>query len=448
MSDSAYTLLIDHIPGETRWAVLRDDILTNLHIDRAGTTQARANVQIGDIYKGRVVNIVASLQAAFVDIGGDQNAFLPVSATFADDISKAFHQGEQILVQVRQTPQGDKGAVLTCKIDLNADDCVLTPNRPGINVSRKFKDTDKRSAFKALLTDHLPDDCGLIVRTSAENQEPDAILHQAQSLISQWASIESSQDKAPSLLLAAQGFLESQWDRYKHLCFDRIIVEGLSAYQEMQRLTEQTEFHNDARLLFEAEGVESQIEEAAHKTVALPGGGNIVIEPTTALIAVDVNMAERTDNRNLDENHLRTNLAALDVLADQMVLRNLSGQILIDFISLKNKNHKHKLEQAVHQKLKDKRTTFHGLTKLGLGEVSRKRKGTDLPSLLNAPENTFYALLRQLSKGTTHRRVSLGSHLYAIWMAHPPTWLSDRLGFDLKPIEDKTLKPLAYRLEE
>ncbi len=134
MSDGPYTHLIDHIPGETRWAVLCDDRLIHLHIDRANTQQARAQMRIGDIYKGRIVNIVSSLQAAFVDIGDAQNAFLPVTATYGDDISTTFHQGESVLVQVRQLPKGDKGAVLTCKIDLNSDDCVLTPARPGINV--------------------------------------------------------------------------------------------------------------------------------------------------------------------------------------------------------------------------------------------------------------------------------------------------------------------------
>lgn len=441
------TLFIDHIPGETRIAALKDDRLIRLFIDRIDRPFAPQGLRAGDIVKGRVVNVVPSLQAAFIDIGDSQNGFLPVIATYQDDISRAVHEGQALLVQVKQTASAKKGAVLSCKIDLTSNDCVLTPQRPGINVSRKFKDADKRAIFKQALNGLLPADCGLIVRTSAEAQEPGHIVAQATALNERWQTLTQQAAPAPVLLERQSSFWEEVWAQLDTTNLTEVMVEGLVAYQDV------TPFYQDAHLydgklpLFDAEGITAQIDEALHTHVPFASGAHLVIEETEALVAVDINTAQHAHGRDLETTHLALNIQALTALNEQINLRNLSGQILIDFIALKDKANRSKLEQSAKTILNDQRTTFHGLTRLGLGEVSRTRQGQPLSTLCTDLSARYNDLLRQLSKGGLITRVRMGSELIQRWQDAPPVWLEDRIGY-LPPLkEDRTLPSQGYSLE-
>ncbi|NVK20392.1 MAG: ribonuclease E/G [Methylocystaceae bacterium] len=447
MSPLYDTLCIDHTPFETRAALLKDGKLICLYNERVGQTSTSAPVHIGDIFKGRIVNIVPSLQACFVDIGQGQNGFLPVNATAHDDI-KSFHQGETILVQVKQPAKGDKGAVLSCKIELNGANTVLTPHRPGINISRKFQDADRRELFKATLCDLLPDDCGLVVRTHAENLPPETLAAEAQKLHQDWCSLTQTNDTTLGPVYQAEGFLTHLWNSLSTKDLQNIYVEGLEAAQNLQKLTNKAILHKGSTSLFEEHEIESQIEAALSPISPLPSGGHLVIEETQALIAIDINMAERTDNRSLDENWLRTNLDALEVMKEQIILRNLSGQILIDFINMKSKSDKNKLEDAARSLFKGTDCHFHGLTRLGLGEFSRPRLATSLSEQYRGPDASYAKLLRQLSHGGLHKTIPMGAALYNFWQDHPPHWLKDRLGFMPQAQLDKTLAPKAFSHEE
>jgi len=449
MSQGPYTLLIDHIPGETRAALMQDDKLVELQIDRRGFS-AQFEATEGNIYLGRVINVVPSLQAAFVDIGIGENGFLPVNATYEEDISKAVHVGQSILVQIRKIGQGDKGPLLSCKIDLAADHCVLTPGRTGINVSRKITDQTSREQIKSVLEVIVPKDCGLVTRTSAQTVPTEQLKTDVQKLVQTWHALQNNSATAPALLKDSTPFLERVWHEYRPLPLAAIKVDGIEAVQLLQSLGADV---TPQGTLFHSESIEDQIEEAVQICVPLPDGGNIHIERTSALIAVDVNTGDRIDSRNTEDNRLRTNLDALNVLKDQIILRNLSGQIVIDFITLKSQSHKDKLRDAVKNKLSTiSRLNIHGFTRLGLCEITRSRQGFCLDELYNAPETNLFHLIRHLSTGGIGKSLVLGANLYGLWTSpankESVQWLHHKLGYETQVTEDKQLLPQDYRIEE
>ncbi|WP_135079531.1 ribonuclease E/G [Terasakiella sp. SH-1] len=444
-------LLIDHIPGETRIALLENDRLVRLEIDRA-TMPGHSPCHEGNIYWGRVVNIVPSLQAAFVDIGTGINGFLPVNGTFGEEINKAVHEGQALLVQVRKAPQGDKGPLLTCKLDLNSPDCVLTIGRPGVNVSRKIADQKKRTQFKSYFTDMIAPPLGLIIRTSAQSFSLEKLEQQIHPLLEKWSSINTVPEKIPALAETSEHFIENLWHEFETYDFDEILVEGLEAYQILHRLSPKATLYSAPLPLFQQEGVNEEIEQANQKVLPLPSGGTLVIEPTTALIAIDINMGNRTDGRDAQTNRLTTNLEALEILSREITLRNLSGQIVIDFINLKQKTARDKLLAACKTHLEDDRTTVHGFTRLGLMEISRQRQGYRLDELLNTPENAFYDLIKALSRTPQLKALLLSPNLYQHWhmTKYAPTlnWLFDRLGYVIKPTESNSLPAFTYQIQE
>lgn len=450
MADQTYSLLIDHVPCETRAALLKGDQLIDIHYDRA-LAPNRAAIKANDIYLGRVVNVVPALQAAFVDIATGQNAFLPVNATDHDDITKAVHEGQRLMVQIRKEPKDDKGALLSCKIDLTGAHSVLTPGRPGINISRKFKNMDARDQLKSTLQSALPPESGVIVRTNGEDIAPALLIEEIQDLLDNWNTLQNQPKETEGLLYSAQSFFSNLFERYPPTTLNQIIVDGIDAYLDLKRLGIAAMPHEGQTPLFEAWDVEEQIEAANATTIPLSDGGSLIIEPTTALIAIDVNMGERQDGRNGEENKLATNLAALNELKRQIRLRNLSGQILIDFISLKNKKHKAQLQDAVTQTFNDARTTHHGFTRMGLCEITRARQGPSLHELLNAPDSAFYQLIRLLAKGTQVKTIPMGANLYRFWQNEKtrPTrhWLFERLGYKISAVLDEKRPACTFTLE-
>lgn len=461
MTQAPYSIYIDHIPGETRCAVLQDDRLVEFHMDR-GDFANDMGAQEGNIYLGRVINIVPSLQAAFVDIGSGVNGFLPVSATFDTDISKAVHEGQALMVQIRKVAQGDKGPQLTCKLDLMGDHVVLTPNRAGTNVSRKFKDQDKRQLFRDSLKNLMPKGVGLVVRTSAENMSPDQLSTEVTSLLAQWTKITSqAQNKtAPTILHIEKPFLIRLWERLSQMQVHTIDIEGISAYQTLHSLSPLAKLHSDPVPLFDKYNIEDQIDTLLNTHVPLPQGGNIDIERTKALIAIDVNMGERLDGRDSDLNQFRTNMAAIPVIKEQLSLRNLSGQIFIDFISLRKQGQQAQLLDSVRDHFKnDPRTTVHGFSKLGLCEITRSRVGFALDELLlcakkpmATPHSAFFTMVRTLQKGGHKLRLRVGASLHALCESPDakPTWswLMDRLGYNIPLDKDLNLADTAFVIEK
>ncbi len=452
MTKAPYALFIDHIPGETRAALMQEDRLCQFHINRSGFGDTGPACE-GDIYMGRVVNVVPSLQASFIDIGIGENGFLPVNATYDTDISKAVHEGQALLVQVKKAAQEGKGPGLSAKIELTGPHCILTPGRPGVNISRKFKDEAKRQAIKDVLDGLIPGDVGLVVRTSAETIDPGELNDQVSTLVSQWETIAQTSQTAPTLVHRPRSFFEDLWESCKDLNVDTICVEGVEAVQKMKALGPFTKAHTGGQSLFETEAIEDAIVELHQPILALDGGGNIHIERTSALIAIDVNTGERLGSRDNQDNMLRTNLAALKKIQEQIILRNLSGQIVIDFINLKSQSHRDKLADQVRNAFqKDGRTHVHGFTRMGLWELSRQRKGPALDEILRTPDAVLYPLVRKLSQSTGRVTLKLGRGLHTLWTAsqHKMTveWLDNRFGGALTVIEETQLSENDYRIEE
>ncbi|WP_419797735.1 MAG: ribonuclease E/G [Terasakiella sp.] len=447
-----YRLAIDQIPAETRIAILNGDDLVSLHIERKGLSQ-HAPVQAGNIYWGRVVNVVPSLQAAFVDFGGEQNGFLPAKSLGCDDIAKAVQHGQYVCVQVKKEPSEDKGALLSAKIELNAPDCILTPLHPGINVSRKFTDTEQRHRMQQALQEELTPDCGLIVRTSAQTLTAKQVLGQAKQLQHAWLDMLQLRAKHPVLLYAPTDFIEQVWQRYTSVSFEEVIVEGMEAFHTLKKLNANAQLHSDSQALFERLGIEEQIEQALATEVPLADGGSIVIERTKALIAIDVNMGTRTDHYDDEGNRLQLNLIALEAINQQMELRNLSGQIYIDFVRLKSIKARNRLLEACKTVFtQDKRCHLHGFTRLGLLELSRARKDYGLDELYNDPLSTALALVRQLAYVRGRKRILMGTRLFRLWsgpaLKDSLDWLEERLGYRVDAVQDDYLPPLSYKLEE
>lgn len=461
MTHAPYSIYIDHVPGETRCAVLQDDRLVELHVDRTDFANDMG-AQEGNIYLGRVINVVPSLQAAFVDIGCGINGFLPVSATFDQDISKAVHVGQALTVQVHKVGQGDKGPQLTCKLDLMGNHVVLTPNRPGTNVSRKFKDQDKRQAFRDSLQSLVPKGVGLVVRTSAEDLSTGRLSDEVSRLLKLWEAIDTKQASldAPSLLHIEKPFLLRMWDSLSKMEVESITIEGIDALQTLKTVTDLAVPHSDSTPLFESVGIEDQIEAALSTRIPLPQGGNIDIERTSALIAIDVNMGQRLEGRNTDDNHLRTNLASIQTLKEQLVLRNLSGQILIDFISLRKTGQQAQLLDAVRNHFKDDvRTTVHGFSKLGLCELTRSRVGFSLDELhlrskdvTPTTQSAFFTMVRALQKGGAKLHVHVGPRLHSLCESNSAkvtwSWLTERLGYHIPVHKDLDLADTAFVIEK
>jgi len=447
-----YRLFIDQIPAETRIALMQGEQLCALHIDRTDMSDY-GSVKAGNIYWGRVVNIVPALQAAFIDIGQGQNGFLPAKTLGSDDISKAVQDGQYLRVQVRKEPQEDKGPLLSARIELPSPDCLFTPMAPGIHVSRKIKDEETRNQLLDTLRTHLPPDTGLIIRTSAQDKPVADILAQAQELQQTWQTLANRPAQRPALLHQNDDFITAILQRYEQLDLASALVEGVDALHRLQQGGADATLYSGSTPLFDAHGINAQIEQALYNEVPLPGGGSIVIERTKALIAVDVNMGTRQHGRDSDANRLEINLAALDALHAQLDLRNLSGQILVDFLRLKSPKQRSRLREACNQVLgQDGRCHIHGFTRMGLLELSRKRQGYALDELCSDPQSACLALIRKLAYLPRCQHLHMGARLHRLWtspaLADSRSWLEQRLGFCPSADIDHSLPPLTYKLDE
>lgn len=449
MAKATYQLLIDQIPCEQRAALLKDDQLVELMVEREGLVEG-AVLSEGAVYNARVVNVVPALQAAFVDFGTGENGFLPVSGTNQQDISKAVHEGQSLLVQLKKLPREGKGAYLTALIDLPAEHMVLTLGRPGLNISRKILDDVMRQKIRDRLQEILPADLGLVVRTSAQQCSLDELETELRKLLSQYHRLHAEKITKTGLVLGGPDFAEKLAGKFQELPDLEVIVEGgnLAAFKTHFA---HVDSYSDSPPLFEREGVEDQITEALNITVPLQGGGDLVIERTSALIAVDVNMGGRAEGRDGDDNILRLNKAALNEISRQLVLRNLSGQILVDFVFLKTKKQRADFRSFVETFFFDGRTTFHGFTRLGLMELSRQRIGPALDEVLAGPSASFYALVRKLAKGSMVKSIAMGQGVFDCWQnpAHQGLllWLKGRLGYLPEPCLSLTSSSDSYHLE-
>lgn len=410
---------------ETRAVVREDGDLAEIFIERPIHQRI-----VGNIYKGRVQNVLPGMQAAFVDIGLERNSFLYVDDALpfkdeADDIDPrkmtikdVLKSGQEVLVQVVKEAIGTKGARVTRHVTLPGRYMVLMPNMDYVGVSRRIQDEKERDRLKALAVRVKPPGMGCIVRTVAEGASEDDLAGDCAFLHRLWTRVQarSHGSGAPALLHRDLGLV----DRVVRDWFDDGVTDlVIDNRTEYERVIDFLEFSAPAlrdrvrlytrtdQTLFDAYNIEQEIEKVLKRRVWLKSGGYIVIDRTEALTAIDVNTGKYVGTTNLAETVFKTNLEAAREIARQLRLRDIGGIIVIDFIDMEVAEHRVQVLQALDEALKRDRTRAHvlGLTQLGLVEVTRKKSNQTLDDIMTRPCHCCDGRGRVLSEESMARRV-------------------------------------------
>jgi ribonuclease E len=375
-------------------AVLEEDVLVQHYVTRQGATS-----MVGNVYRGRVQNVLPGMEAAFIDIGRGRNGVLYAGEVNyrpedlegpAPRIENVLKSGQAVTVQVTKDPMGGKGARLTAQISLPGRYLVLAPEQDLSGISRRLPDAE-RKRLKSILRKVQPEGHGVIVRTAAEGASEEALVHDLRRLIALWEGIEkqTKKVKAPAVLyeepeLTLRVFRDLFTDEeFKGLVTDspRIYERVLEYVRDIAPdLEPKITLHEGQLPAFEEHRIEEQIHKALDRKVWLPSGGYLVIERTEAMTIVDVNTGKSVGKTNLEETVVNTNLEAAREVARQLRLRDIGGIIVVDFIDMLLEENKGKVEETMKEAMAlDKtRSQVFEIGPLGLMQVTRKRVSSGL----------------------------------------------------------------------
>jgi len=413
---------------ETRAALLEENELVELYIERPISQRV-----VGNIYKGKVENVLPGMQAAFVDIGLERNAFLyiddalpPRNGEDDDDyedvknlsIKDVLNEGQEILVQVVKEPIGAKGARVSRHITLPGRYLVLMPMVDYVGVSRRIQDDEERSRLRRLAEKVRPEGTGLIVRTVAEGHNERDLAHDVDFLVKLWDRIQNraKNTRAPALLHRDLGLVFRIVRDMFTEDVNKLVVDSRHEYDRIMELLDFISpslkgrvslFKNKNQAIFDYYGLEAEIDKALKRRVWLKCGGDIVIDQAEALTAIDVNTGKYVGSTNLADTVLKTNLEAAREIARQLRLRDIGGIIVIDFIDMESHRHRQKVLQALEESLRRDRTKAHilGITELGLVEMTRKKVRQGLDQTLQKQCPYCEGRGKVLSEETMARRV-------------------------------------------
>ena len=378
---------------ELRVALVDGQTLYDLDIETTLRESKKSN-----IYKGRVTRVEPSLEAAFVDYGAERHGFLPlkeISRSYFREgaptsgrvnIRDAIKEGQEVVVQVDKEERGNKGAALTTFISLAGRYLVLMPDNPRAGgVSRRIEGEDRSEARDALSQLDIPEDVGLILRTAGVGKSVEELQWDLDYLLHLWRSIEEAAKSRPAPFLVYQesNLVTRAIRDYLRPDISEILIDEPSVYEKAREFMEQVMPHNlhkvklyqDEVPLFSRYQIESQIESAFQREVRLPSGGSVVIDPTEAMISIDINSARATKGGDIEETALNTNLEAADEIARQLRLRDIGGLIVIDFIDMTPSRNQREVENRLREALKlDRaRVQIGRISRFGLLEMSRQR---------------------------------------------------------------------------
>src|SRR4030043_1409824 len=407
----ANELIINVTPQETRVALLEDRVLAELHIERT-----RDRGIIGNIYKGKVVKVLPGMQAAFVDIGLEKAAFLYVADVYGGmeeyeemgflglemtnyinpppQIEDLLSEGQEVLVQVSKEPLGTKGTRITSHVTLPGRYLVYMPTVDHVGVSRRIKDDRERRRLREIVLAIKPPTGGFIVRTASEEAEPDEIRNDMDFLLRIWSNIKKKKENA-----AVPSLIHSDLTMVLRLIRDilspqvnRIIIDSKEEYENilsfmntyMSKQKYEMTFYEKKEPIFDAYGIEMEIDKILGSKVWLKSGGYLVIDMSEALVPIDVNTGRYVGKRNLADTILKTNLEAAKEIAYQLRLRNIGGIIIIDFIDMERGGDRAKVYKALEDAIKKDRqkTTISKISELGLVEMTRKRTRENISRIL------------------------------------------------------------------
>ena len=398
--------------GRIQIAVLEDNVLVEHYVARSQESSL-----IGNVYLGRVQNVLPSMEAAFVDIGRGRNAVLYSGEVDWDAVETgnqprrielALKSGDRVLVQVTKDPVGHKGARLTSQISLPGRYLVYVPGGAMNGISRKLPDTE-RARLKRILKEVLPESSGVIVRTAAEGATEDQLTRDVQRLTAQWEHISSQVEKigAPALLHSEPDLLVKIVRDVFNEDFSKMLIQGEDAYQTITAylagvapdLLERVEKYEDDQDPFDRFRVTEQIEKALDRKVWLPSGGSLVIDRTEAMTVVDVNTGKFVGSGgNLEETVTKNNLEAAEEIVRQLRLRDIGGIIVVDFIDMVLESNRDLVLRRLVECLSRDRTKHQvaEVTSLGLVQMTRKKLGLGLLE-------TFSEALRGLRRSRRDR---------------------------------------------
>ncbi len=357
----------------------------------------------GNIYKGKVLKVERGLQAAFVDYGGGKDGFLPLRDLSPEYLTEpengpsggrpVLKAGQEIIVQAVREPSGNKGALLTGYISLPGRYLVLLPNKPGSGISRKIEDEEERQKIKNLMGQlKIPDDMGFIVRTAGINRTKQEIHRDYQLLMRIWKEIhkKATASHAPLLIYHETDFGVRSLRDYLTLEVEEIMVDDIETFRKMRaymkagmpRLLKMINHYKENIPLFDRFQLEEQIRVIYQERVDLKSGGYIIINPTEAMITIDVNSG-RGSKRTIEETAFKTNIDACDEIARQLRLRDLGGLIVIDFIDMMDKKHIAEVEKAFKKALTIDRARIQlsRISKFGMLELSRQKKQSTIQEI-------------------------------------------------------------------
>jgi ribonuclease G len=403
-------ILINANPRETRVAIIEDDQLVELLVDRP-----EARRMVGDIYVGRVEAVLPGIQAAFVDIGTEKSAFLHASDLVypedeadgdADDddddesegggrrrqsskapaIQDVLKRGQDLIVQVSKEPISTKGPRVTAQVSLAGRFLVYMPDAERVGVSRKIGDRETRKRLRAQVEEALPKDSGgVIVRTVGEDVTKETLERELNTLIGQWKRIKRKTHfvRAPALIHRETSLTRGLIRDVFSTKVEQVTVDSKQVYNEIieylkgiaPELIDRIKLYEDVTPLFDNAKIEQELRDLFKRRCDLPSGGYLIIEPTEALVSIDVNSGRYTGKKDPEKTILKTNLEAAREVARQARLRDLGGIIVCDFIDMETKANRDKVLQEIRMHLsRDRaRTKAFAVSELGLIEMTRQR---------------------------------------------------------------------------
>ncbi|HOJ78563.1 MAG TPA: Rne/Rng family ribonuclease [Bacillota bacterium] len=395
-------ILINIGINETRVAILEDDELVEFAVEYPDE-QRRA----GNIYRGKVENVLPGMQAAFINIGEEKNAFIYIDDVLPKDtesessehpknvsITDLLHEGEELIVQMIKEPIGTKGARVVTQITIPGRYLVLIPTVDYIGISRKIQNEAERERLKEIVSKFKSAGVGLIVRTVAEDVDASELQNDYEFLISVWKKIlkKAKKGPCPSLLYRDHDLLYRILRDYLSKDVTSILIDDSEAYYKALELVKslapsfknRVQFYQGEQPLFEVYNVENQLAKALKRKVWLECGAYLIFDQTEALTVIDVNTGKFTGTTSLEDTVFQTNLMAATEIARQIRLRNLAGIIVIDFIDMISDEERAKVIERLEEEFKrDKiKVNILGFTSLGLLELTRKKVRQSLREIL------------------------------------------------------------------
>ncbi|HEY5551832.1 MAG TPA: Rne/Rng family ribonuclease [Opitutaceae bacterium] len=440
-------LIINSEPLEKRVAQLVEGILDKFEIERDSDER-----MVGGIFKGRVKNLDPGLKAAFVDIGFNKNAFLhywdilPAAADSSvevvrvnrsskdtkkekitiKDIPGLYPSGTDIVVQVTKGPIGTKGPRTTTNLSLPGRFLVLMPYSDQCGISRKIEDPKERQRLKKMIQElTIPEGMGVIVRTAGEGKKTRYFVRDLHLLLKKWEDISRRMetDRAPCCLYQEPDIVERTVRDFLTEDVDRVLIDNEQDYQRIldlvsiisRRSRSKVHLYNDTIPIFERFNIERQIEQTFQRNVQLPSGGQIVIDETEALVAIDVNTGSHKAKSGEEKNTIfQVNLEAATEIARQIRLRNMGGLIILDFIDMKERRHRNQVFDRMVDAMAEDKAKNHILpiSTLGIMQMTRQRQQESLSQ--NLYTDCPYCRGRGIVKSATTMSVELQRKLGSV----------------------------------